>query len=152
MSFSFKELTAVFALEAHNFKVLHWMAKGKQFDRIHVKLASDYYDMVSDDLDVVAELGMRLDEGVPNYAEVIKLLMKTDCCEYEIIEAEDVDYETFVEKADKILHDIITSIICVYKRDDIQNDVINVGIKSTLEGLLEKYDLQYRYLNKRRKP
>lgn len=28
---TFKELTAVFALEAHNFKVLHWMAKGKQF-------------------------------------------------------------------------------------------------------------------------
>ena len=149
---TFKELTAVFALEAHNFKVLHWMAKGKQFDRIHVKLASDYYDMVSDDLDVIAEYGMRLKEGVPNYADVITLLKDTDCCDYEIIEGNDVDYETFVAKADKILGDIIKSIICVYKREDIQNEPINVGIKSGLEGLIDKYDLQYRYLNERRKP
>lgn len=148
---NFKELTAVFAFEAHNFKVLHWMAKGKQFDKIHVKLASDYYNMVSDDLDVVAELGMRLDEGVPNYSEVISLLSETDCCEYELIEANDVDYETFVNKTDRILHDIIKSIICVYKRDDIQNNPVNVGIKSSLESLIEKYDLQYRYINKRRK-
>lgn len=117
-----------------------------------MKLASDYYDMVSDDLDVIAEYGMRLKEGVPNYAEVITLLKDTDCCDYEIIEGNDVDYETFVTKADKILGDIIKSIICVYKRDDIQNEPINVGIKSGLEGLIDKYDLQYRYLNERRKP
>ena len=34
--------------------------------------------------------------------------------------------------------------------DEIANDKSNVGIKSTLESMHEKFDLQYRYINKRR--
>lgn len=146
---TFKELTAVFVFEAHNFKVLHWMAKGKQFDRVHTKLSSDYYDMVSADADVVAEYGLRLDETVPSYPDVLSILKDSDI-QFEVVEGSDfIDYETFVEKTNHILGCILKSLFAVYENEEVKK-IENVGIKSGIEGLIDKYDLEMRFLNKRR--
>lgn len=143
-----KELCAVLTVYSHNFHVLHWGATGHRFDDIH-RLADQYYKMITDDIDVVAEQGLRLGQNPGGYSENLAILEHCKssflCLDYE-----DVNYEEFCRYTAAMLEHILMCIANVLKSDIIADEIANVGIKSTLEAMYEKYDLQMRYLNKRR--
>lgn len=144
-----KYLLAVFMLHENNCRCLHWLSCGKAFDRAH-QIAEDLRSLISDDIDTIAEMSLRIDDsGVANLPETIGILKESD--ENHII----VDSNKCYEKKDVekltgvILEDILNTIEIVYK-DSSMEDIRNVGIKSALESLYDKYDKEYRYLSKRR--
>lgn len=143
-----KTLLSLFMVYRSNFHVLHWNAKGEKFDRVHA-LAADYYDKLLSDADIIAEMSMRIGQGVVNYPEAYDTL-KTSNNNYLIIPSDTLyDYNAFIKMCDTMLKDILHSI-----ESALENPVIkepsNVGIKATLESMHNEYDLQCRYLNARR--
>ena len=48
-----------------------------------------------------------------------------------------------------MLGDIVTAIGNCLESEEMKA-TINAGIKSTLESMLDEFDIQYRYINKRR--
>lgn len=142
-----REFSAVLTVYAHNFHVLHWGATGRKFDRIH-NLADEYYQMITGDIDVVAEQAMRLGQNPGGYLENVKIIEASNsnflCLDYE-----EVNFEEFAKYTDAMLDHIL---LCLREllASEAAQALENVGIKATLEGLYDKYDLQKRYLNKRR--
>ena len=149
MTMSFTEITAVFTQYANNFRILHWCAVGKKFDRIH-NTAKEYYEMIGDDLDVLAEMGMRVNQSPSTMYKAASILSNISDHNFLVIENCDlVDFEKFCKMTNLMLMDICYSIESVLS-SDIMKDPRNVGIRATLEGIHDKYDLQARYLNARR--
>lgn len=149
MESEFKVLLSGMILYRHNFRVLHWNAKGEKFDRIH-QLADEYSEMLHGDIDTVAEMLMRLSQDPPSYDEVVEILRNDTDIDFKIIDGKAFyDYEEFSKLSNSMLNDILVSISNVLGTEEIA-EFNNVGIKAELEGLYNKYDLQYRYLNKRR--
>lgn len=145
-----KELLAVLLIHETNFKVLHWMACGSEFDSYHKDTTSEYYDMCSDKADEVAEMILRMGGSIINYAEALDiiddseldhLMIKSDCC----YKASDIQ-----ENSQIMFADILGLIETALQDDNIANNIKNVSIKASLESMHGDFDLQYRYLNKRR--
>ena len=151
---NFKILTALFTIYANNFKVLHWGAMGKQFDKIH-EISEKYYNMISEDLDVVAEMALRMNIHPTVFFEAVKILADVDGKEFFIFETyEDIDYVDFTKISTVMLQDIVTCLTEMLQLDyfnsEDSDNAINIGIKAELEGLINKYDLEARYLSSRR--
>lgn len=146
------ELLAVLVVERSNFEVLHWKAKGRHFDNVHNNVTAGYYDMVSDDIDVVAEMGLRLNINPVNYTSAYKTAVKV-CGNDLVVVSADRDYsrDQVIETTDIILKLILFCIAQTLMTDEIQKDIKNVGIKASLEGMYDKYDKECRFLNARRK-
>ena len=150
-----KELTAVFTIYANNFKVLHWGAIGRSFDVIHNQ-SEKYYNMLSEDLDKIAEMALRLNEAPAVHFETTKILAEFEDRQFFIFETyKDCNFEDFTKISTVMLQDIVICLIEVLHNDDYfdfsdSDKVINTGIKAELEGLVNKYDLEARYLSARR--
>lgn len=145
---TFTGITALFTVYSNNFKAMHWFACGKSFDRIH-KLTESYYDMTADDLDVLAEMAMRINQRPATISKAVSILESYEGRNFMIMSDGDVDYVSFHKMSDIMLKDICWAIEQLLA-DDILQVPSNVGIKATLEGLHDKYDIQCRYLNARR--
>ena len=131
-----------------NFHVIHWLAKGEQFDTIHEK-AADYYDMILTTCDEVAEMAMRIGERPVNYIEALKVVEDADK-DYKILStSSNYEFEDFKENTDIMFKDILECIEELLE-SDIVTEKQNVGIKAQLESIYNQYDLQLRYINKRR--
>lgn len=151
---NFRILTALFTIYANNFKVLHWGAIGKQFDRIH-EISEKYYNMISEDLDVIAEMALRMNIHPTVFFEAVKVLADVEGKEFFIFETyEDIDYVDFAKISTVMLQDIVMCLSEMLQLDCFNSEdsdtAINVGIKAELEGLINKYDLEARYLSSRR--
>lgn len=151
---NFKVLTAMFNVYADNFRVIHWGAKGKQFDRIH-NISQKYYNMISEDVDVLAEMALRVNQEPCIFINTLKTLSDYEERKFFIFEEfQDSDYDSFIRIATTMLQDIVLSLSDILDTDLFKGDSdetrINVGIKSEIEGLISKYDLEARYLCARR--
>lgn len=144
---NFTTFSAVLTIFRHNFKILHWGASGKKFDRIH-NLAEDYANMVNEDLDVIAEMGMRCGQHPVSMCEAIETIEHVDeqivCLDYK-----EFSFKEFVAASTVMLGTIMKCIATLRNSDEMQKDC-NMGIKASLEAMYDKYDLQARYLNARR--
>ena len=151
---NFKILTALFTVYANNFKVLHWGAIGKQFDKIH-EISEKYYNLLSEDLDVIAEMALRMNIHPTVFFEAVKTLADVEGKEFFIFETyEDINYVDFTKISTVMLQDIVICLTEMLKLDYFDTEdpdtALNVGIKAELEGLINKYDLEARYLSSRR--
>ena len=127
-----------------NFRTLHWMSTGKRFDRQHT-LSAEYEGLVGGDIDVVAEILLRYQNKVPTLSEAI-----TKSTIQLIDGGQPITYEAFNPHVGTQLTRILSTILMVLKDESIQDDIRNVGVKADLEGLMSKYDLQFRYLHAHR--
>ena len=144
-----RELLAVFVLEESNFNILHWNCHGKKFDRMH-NLANDWYDRCNTAKDAVAEMAIRCGQNPIHYGESIEVLKGSEIG-FKVLTSDDkFEYEEFMNESQEIIKNICASIAAVLKSDEIQNDIVNVGIKATLEGMYEEWDLDMRYKNTHR--
>lgn len=145
-----QKLNALFRLYEANFRNLHWNSKGLDFNDSHKSITSEYYEMMSDDIDVTAEMIVRLDENPLNYIEITQFIQEDQESKYLVVASGDLyDRLSIVKFADVMLGDICKCIEECLAEDAI-NAPENIGIKSDLETMHGKYDLQYRYINKRR--
>lgn len=131
-----------------NFHMLHWQAAGKEFDLMH-KQAAKYYEKMLCDADIVAEKAMMLGQSPVNYPEAFALLQEADH-QFKILPSDTVyNYSDFIENTDIMFSDILYCLQELLQSEEVQ-DIANVGIKAALECMYEQYDLQLRYINKRR--
>ena len=145
-----KELLAALIVCENNFRVLHWQFKGDQFDSYHKNTTSEYESMCREQADVIAEIIARLGGTPLNIAEVVEII---DSSEREYLVVDSSSYyakEDVIDNSEDMFKIILNLIENALDMDEIANDKSNVGIKSTLESMHEKFDLQYRYINKRR--
>lgn len=143
-----KTFLSVLLVYRSNFQVLHWMVKGKNFFTLHAK-ADEYAGEVLKDIDTVAEFLLRFDDSVVNYEEALKIIESNNEHEFLLIESNKLfGTDDFCKYSMKMFSDILVCIEELLDSEEIQNPK-NVGIKATLEGMHDKYDLYNRYLVKR---
>lgn len=143
-----KTLLSVLLVYRSNFHVLHWMSNGKEFFTMHAK-AEEYCDQILKDVDTVAEMVLRTEDSIVNYKEALEIIEHEEHHEFLLIESDKLfDIDDFRKHSIRMFKDILSCIEDVLSTDVIKNPK-NVGIKSSLEGMHDKYDLQCRYLLKR---
>ena len=143
-----RDLLAVFIIEESNFNILHWNCHGHKFDRMH-SLAEEWYNRCSKNKDVVAEMAMRIGLDPVSYLETFTILKNTDI-DYKILTHDDkFDHDNFMKEVQEIIGQICDSILAVLDSEEIKKPE-NVGIKATLEGIYEEWDLDLRYKNPHR--
>ena len=144
-----RDLLAVFILEESNFNILHWNCQGKKFDRMH-SLANEWYDRCGSNKDAVAEMAIRCGQEPVHYGEAIKILQGNEIG-FKVLTSDDTfEWEDFMRESQDICKKVLKSIEEVLYSDEIQNKRENVGIKATLEGMYEEWDLDARYKNPKR--
>lgn len=145
-----KILLAVLQLYRSNFQNLHWNAAGNEFDKMHNDITGSYKDLCDQNVDIVAEMLTRLGVNPANYKETLDIITSSDK-DYLLIDST-VLYEKLdiVKFADIMLQDILKEIEMTLSTPEIKDNISNVGIKAELEGIHNTFDLQYRYLNRRR--
>lgn len=141
------KLNALLRVNESNFLNLHWNASGEDFNDSHKGITTDYYELCNKYVDITAEMITRFGKNPLNFIEICKVAEK---CEFVIVDSQRLyTRKEIIEFSQTMLKDIIS--ILVECLDDIElKNTINAGIKSTLENMLEEFDLQYRYINKRR--
>ena len=141
------ELDAVLRIYEQNFRNLHWNSKGIEFNDSHKNITTEYYEMVSDDVDKIAEILAMLNLDAFNYLEAADYITKSET-KYFIVDSKAHYSKLDICKFTDIMLNDICNILSAAIED--MKDPINAGIKSELESLLYNYTLQARYLNKRR--
>jgi len=140
-------LDALLRLYEQNFRNLHWNAKGEDFNDSHKSITTEYYEMVSEDVDKIAEILAMLGTNPCNYPQAMEIISNQQ--EKYII----VDNTKLYTRAEIIeVSQIMFNDICNLLSASIEelNNPLDAGIRSELETLLYNYTLQYRYINKRR--
>lgn len=141
------KLNAFLRLYESNFYNLHWNSKGEEFNDAHKGISTDYYELCGKYIDITAEMICRFGKLPLNFREVCIVGEKSNCL---FIESQKLySRKDIIELSDKMLGDIVSIIVNCLDNEEI-NNTINSGIKSELETMLEAFDLQYRYINKRR--
>jgi DNA-binding ferritin-like protein len=139
------ELNAMLRVYNANFLNIHWNAATENFDDIHKGITTDYYELCDKYIDITAEMIARFGVNAPNYIEVAKI---ADEKQFLVVDSGVLyDRATTINLSDKMLGDICKHIVVCL--DEIK-ETYNSGIKSDLEAMLSEFDLQYRYINKRR--
>ena len=147
MSGKLVELDAVLRIYEQNFRNLHWNSKGIEFNDSHKNITTEYYEMISADVDKVAEILAMLGIDPFNYLEAAEYVTKSEV-KYFVVDSKTHYSKLEICKfADIMLNDICTIIAAAIEE---VTDPINAGVKSELESMLYNYFLQARYLNKRR--
>ena len=131
-----------------NIKNLHWLVHGDEFDSIHNGITNDYSDKLCEDIDYIAEVLLRNSEQPLNLIEAAQLITSANR-KFVTVNTDHLYSKSEVYGIlQKMLQDIQLSI--EYLIRSLEGEVKQVGIKSTLESMYEWYDLQTRFLNKRR--
>ena len=141
-------LDALMRIYEQNFRNLHWNAKGEDFNDSHKSITTEYYEMLSKDVDAIAEMLCMFEINPCNYPQAIEII-SNDSNSHII-----VDSSKLYSRRDIIeFADVMFSDICKLLSECIEgmNNPIDAGIRSELETMLYNYTLQYRYINKRRK-
>ena len=143
----FTTLGAILRTYEHNAKVIHWGAYGPRFDRVH-KLCDEFEAMFHEDVDYAGETGLRLEQAPPSFDKIMEVLENSEhnyiVCQYKLI-----GYEEAIKTLQKMCADVMEALVEIHESDIMQQPV-NMGIKSSIESVYDKYDFQVRYLNKRR--
>ena len=144
MEKALRSLFILLTVSESNFRMLHWMAEGRKFREMHSD-ADSFRSMVSEDIDAVAEMILRDSDEIPSLRVISNNLQAIIDTRGELIE-----YEKYIAYCKRIFAGILDAIEACLKTDEIANNIKNVGIKAALESMYDKYDLQARYLIKRR--
>lgn len=143
------ELNSVLRLYCSNFRNLHWNSKGEEFDDAHATISNGYISLCDKYVDSTGEMITRLDMNPLNYTEVVEFINNAEN-NYMVINTEKLyTRKEIIEYSGKMLEDIVNLIVAVLN-EAIIGETINAGIKSDLEAMLNEFDIQYRYINKRR--
>jgi len=143
------ELHSVLRLYCANYSNLHWNSCGEEFNDTHVNITDGLIDLFHKWVDPVGEMLTRLGINPLNYAEVLDFI-KNASNQYFIADSQKFyTRKDVIQLSDAMLGDTV-KLICSCLDSECLKATINAGIKSELESMLNDFDLQYRYLNKRK--
>lgn len=140
-------LNALLRYHKSGFLNLHWNASGEEFDDAHKDISTDYYELCDAYIDTTAEMVARLDDFPLNFDEVAETAKENNWTSVQ----SDTLYSRaqIIEISQTLLSEILDAITDCLASEDLQL-VENSGIRSDLEAIQEEFDLQVRYINKRR--
>jgi DNA-binding ferritin-like protein len=142
-----KEFDAMLRLYEQNFRNLHWNSIGLEFNDSHKNITTEYYEMLSETVDEVAEILCMVDEDPANYMEAINILNGSSK-KYLIVDSnKKYTKADIVNESQTMLVDICNSLAVIASSIE---EPEYAGIKSGLEDMLYKYSKEKMYLNKRR--
>ena len=144
-----QELHAVLRLYCSNLSNLHWNSCGEEFNDTHVNITDGLIDLFHKCIDPVGEMLTRLDINPLNYIEVFKLIEGSENNYFIADSNKKYNRKEVIAIANVMLGDIV-KLICASLDSEELKATINAGIKSELEAMLNDFDLQFRYLNKRK--
>lgn len=143
------ELLSTLIVDETNFKTMHWMFRGVDFDLYHKTVSVEYYELCSDLADEVAEMLIRLGGKPVGYAEALSVIDSSDH-EFMVLSAgEYYDKEEFIANTNAMFTIAMNLIQGILLTDEM-NDISVVGIKSSLEAIHDKLSVQRDYINARR--
>ena len=142
-----KELDALLRLYEQNFRNLHWNSAGLEFNDSHKNITTEYYEMLAEDVDAIAEILCMYGANTVNYVEAYEIIKNTDNKYYIVNSMEKFDKAKIVEISEVMLNDICKLLSEIIPQ---VTNPLDAGIKSELESMLFKYSKEARYLNKRR--
>ena len=142
-----KILDAVLRLYEQNFRNLHWNSYGEDFNDSHKSITTEYYELLSDIIDKVAEMMCMSHCSPANYLEAYELVNSSFSKRILIDSNKLYTRKEIVLLSQKMFEDLanlISNVIESYKNP------IDAGIRSEFESILYQITLQYRYINERR--
>ena len=143
----FRTLQSNLTIFANNIKMLHWNCKGDEFGYMHDELTNDLYEKMTDDVDRVAEMMIRLSLRPLNLYEVVQIGEENDI---PVVNSNYLyEKEEVYKHIQKMLIVIMRNIEETLELDVIQ-DMKNTGIRSDLEAMHNEYDIERRFKNARR--
>ena len=102
-----KLLNAVMRLHESNIRNLHWNSAGEEFNDAHKEITTEYYELLSDNVDKTAELLAMFGINAPNYIEVIQTI-KESGSDYMLVNSNKLyNREEIIKIMDDIFNDII---------------------------------------------
>lgn len=142
-----KLLDALLRLYEQNFRNLHWNSVGEDFNDSHKSITTEYYEMLSKDVDFIAEVLCMYNTNPVNYMEAAEMISSAES-KYLLVESgRKYTRKEICEYADVMFKDICKLLSEIIAQ--VQNPM-DAGIKSELETMLYRYTLQSRYINARR--
>lgn len=142
-----KEFDAMLRLYEQNFRNLHWNSIGLEFNDSHKNITTEYYEMLSETVDEVAEILCMVNIDPVNYMEAMAILDGSSM-KYLIVDSKKKYTKgEIVTESQTMLTDICNSLATIASSIE---EPIYAGIKSGLEDMLYKYSKEMMYLNKRR--
>ena len=148
--YSLYDLHVALRLYHSNLLNLHWNAHGLEFNDSHKNITTEYYELCDKYIDITAEMLARLNIYAPNYIEVVQYISNSPD-NFHVVDSKKLyTKEEIVALVDSMFESILSFIAKSLEDEEIKNNIENVGIKSDLEAMYSEFDLQYRYINKRR--
>ena len=132
----------------HNLQILHWMANGESFLTIHEQ-AQKYYELLTKDIDTVAEMYLRYSNTIVNYKEAYELIEHSDHAFLVVSGNDFCDMEAFTTFSGQMFNDLKYCIETLLTDQEEFESIKAVGVKSELENMHNEYDLQANYILKR---
>lgn len=140
-------LNAILRYHASNFQMLHWNAVGEDFNDAHANISTDYYKLCDSYIDLTAEMVGRLDYFVYDYATVAQVAEDE---KWSSVNSEELyTRDEVISISDQLLAEVVSVVEACLDSDEV-NTSKNAGIRSGLENMQDEFDLQVRYVNKRR--
>lgn len=144
-------LLANLMISKSNVQLIHWNLYGNEFQSAHSDITNEMYNKIDDDIDRVAEMCTRLNIRVLNYFDVIKVIKENEDFKPIVISSDQMfNKDECYTKLDSIYRSILKTIENAWESDDIKDNISNIGIRSDLESMHNEYDIQYRFINKRK--
>jgi DNA-binding ferritin-like protein len=142
-----KLLNAVMRLYESNIRNLHWNSAGEEFNDAHKSITEEYYELLSESIDKIAEIMGIYDIPAPNYVEVITVIRSVEKS-YTLIDSSKLyNRGEIIVFIDTMFEDIIELLDDIIENSDIE---MNAGVRSELETILYEFTFQKNYINKRR--
>lgn len=104
---------------------MHWHAVGTDFDKVH-DISEVLYEEASHEADDLAEIAIAAGEKIPNISTATSFV---DSHEWEIITAEAIDWDSFVEYLDEQGTKYVQILRSIRDADPIIDDFIHLWEK-----------------------
>ena len=137
-----KLLLCMFLVYQHNFKVLHWKAKGHAFNYMH-DLANTYYLKLETDADTIAEICISLGIDPVSYMECAETISSSEMKFLVLSANTDYEIETFLSNSILMFNNMIESMETLITPDS------PIGVKVELENMIAYYYKQANFKLKR---
>lgn len=144
---NFTKMLAILVYYQHNFRILHWNVKGKDFDQYH-QLMKEYSDKLEEYVDQIAEMAVMTNDAPVSFQTTVSILTNDDSTAYYSADITDTyTSEMIVECIDIMFGHILTALKNLMDYHKVQNNPV---IKTELENMYAYFDKELNYKNKRR--
>lgn len=134
----FTKINLIAVLVKNDVQYLHWLAKGKDFDKSHL-LTKEYYEQLAEECDYLTELTIEQGYPIINPSKALEFIE-----EYPTEEAQEYNYQEVVS----VLKDKLT--FYMDSLNDLREECGVSSIESKLDDMVRYWEKEVNYKLERR--